>query len=370
MSMFQSLEDLRPVLSDLAGIPQDPFYHGEGDVLTHTRLVMEEMEKLPSFLALSKDEQDDMLVAAALHDLGKKVCTRLEDGRWKAPNHSDTGAKMARELLMGRFGLCGTPESLRRREAVCALIRWHMKPQHIFEARSPGRVVRQMAAAGELTDSFTLEKLAILAEADSRGRICADLPGQLEAIDLFRMLAEDEGCFRRPFPYMDPCTRYADLSGKSYLPDQPVYDGTWGTVIMMSGLPGTGKDTYAAQHFAGLPMLSLDDLRREMDVSPGEDEGAVAQKGRERARSFLRKMQPFVFNATNLSGMIRSKWISLFHQYGAAVKIIYLETGRTERERRNLSRRDCVPEAAVGRMLRNLTPPALTEAEEICWVCI
>lgn len=58
------------------------------------------------------------------------------------------------------------------------------------------------------------------------------------------------------------------------------------------------------------------------------------------ARAFLRRKEPFVFNATNLSAMIRGKWIQLFHQYGARVRIVYLETGWTERERRNASRAD------------------------------
>lgn len=370
MNMPISRDLLRPVLSELAGIPQDPLFHGEGDVLTHTRMVMEELEKIPAFLALCEEEREMMRMAAALHDLGKKVCTRLEDGRWTSPNHSAAGAKMARELLMGQFGLCGTPEAVRRREAVCALIQWHMRPLHIFDRKAPGRAVRQMAAAGELTPDFTLEKLAMLAQADSRGRLCPDLPGLLEAVELFRVLAEDEGCFHQAFPYTDPCSRYADLSGRSYLPDQPVYNNAWGTVIMMSGLPGTGKDTYISRHFAHLPMLSLDDLRREMGAAPGADERAVAHRARERARELLRKKQSFVFNATNLSEMIRGKWLSLFHQYGAAVRVVYLETDWATREQRNLSRRDFVPEAAVARMLRSLTPPMPTEAEEVFWICV
>ena len=90
----------------------------------------------------------------------------------------------------------------------------------------------------------------------------------------------------------------------------------------------------------------------------------------ERARELLRQRQPFVFNATNLSTAVRGRWIGLFHQYGAAVRIVYLETGRQERERRNLSRADSVPESAVARMLRDLAPPTFAEAEEVEWICV
>lgn len=370
MSAAWSIQALEPALTGLAGVPQDPVYHGEGDVLTHTRLVMEALEKQPSFLTLDGDGREILRLAAALHDLGKKTCTRLEDGRWRSHGHSAAGAKIARELLMGRLGMGGTPETLRMREAVCALVRWHMRPLHIFEAETPGRELRRMAALGQLTQEFSLEKLAVLAEADSRGRLCADLDRQLETVELFRELAEEQGCLRGPFPYGDAWSRYADLSGKSVLPDQPVYRKSWGTVVMMSGLPGTGKDTYLSRNYAGLPALSLDNIRLEMNAAPGAMEGAVAQKARERARELLRKKQSFVFNATNLSEPVRARWISLFHQYGAAVQIVYLETGWEERKRRNLSRRDSVPEAAVERMLRSFSPPTFTEAEDVRWICV
>lgn len=362
--------DLGPILTGLDGIPQDPVFHGEGDVLAHTRLVMEELERLPFFRALDRDGQETMRMAAALHDLGKRTCTRLEDGRWISPNHSAAGAKLAREFLMGQAGLCGTPRALARRETVCALIRWHMRPVHIGADGASGRLLREMASLGGLTQGFTLEMLAALAEADCRGRRAEDVPQLLEAVELFKLAAEDERCLRGPRGYPDAYSRWADLNGKSSWPDAPVYNSAWGTVVMMSGLPGTGKDTYIALRHPDLPMLSLDGLRRELGVAAREDEGAVARTARERARELLRQRQPFVFNATNLSTAVRGRWIGLFHQYGAAVRIVYLETGRQERERRNLSRADSVPESAVARMLRDLAPPTFAEAEEVEWICV
>lgn len=368
--MSITLEALKPILSGLSGVRQNPAYHGEGDALTHTMLVMDELRGLPGFAAMSEPDQETMLLSAALHDIGKKVCTKLENGQWTSPHHSGTGASIARELLMSRFDLGGTPEAMARREAVCALIRWHMRPVYALSSPNPGRMARQMAAMGELAPFFTLERLAMLAEADNRGRVCDDLRARLEDIALFVQLADEERCLSGPFAYPDAASRYADLSGRNVLPGQPVYDDTWGSVTMMSGLPGTGKDTYISQHFPDLPMLSLDNLRRELRVSPAGQQGAVIQLAKERARQHLRRRQPFVLNATSLSPMIRRQWIELFHQYGASVRIIYLETGWAERERRNAARQDRVPDAAMENMLRSLTPPTLAEAEEVRWVCV
>ncbi len=364
-----SLESLEPFLTDLAGVQQDPGCHGEGDALAHSRLVMERMAEQPSFLALDGNDQQMLLAAGLLHDLGKARCTVWEDGRWTAPGHSAAGAKMAREKLMTWLGLAGTPEALRLREAVCLLIRWHMRPLHIFERDDPARALRQMASAGELTELFTLEKLAVLAESDIRGRICPDQAERLEDMALFRALAEEAGCLRGPFPYPDAPSRWADMTGKAMVPGQKVYDTAWGTVVMVSGLPGTGKDTYIAAHYGGLPMVSLDRVREELGVAP-DDGGTVVRTAREQARVLLRERQPFVFNATNLSPANRGRWTDLFHRYGAAVRIEYLEAGWEERRRRNLSRRDSVPESVVARMLRSLEPPLLTEAEDVRWICV
>lgn len=362
--------ELESVLSGLAGVRQNPVYHGEGDALCHTRLVMEALEKLPGFPALDEEAREMMRLAAALHDLGKKTCTRLEEGQWVSPHHSAVGAAMARELLMTRWGWCGSPEAIERREALCALVRWHMRPTHLLGFEEPDRALRQMAAMGELTPDFSMERLAMLAEADQRGRLCADQKEQLDSVALFNELAREEGCWRRPFLYPDAVSRYADLSGRNVMPGQQVYDSAWGTVVMLSGLPGTGKDTYRAAHFAAWPMVSLDETRRALGASPTGDQGAVIQRAQEEARALLRRKEPFVFNATNLSAMLRGKWIRLFHQYGAKVKIIYLETAWAERERRNFSRSEAVPEAAVSNMLRGMTLPALTEAEEVLWVSV
>ena len=357
-------------MADLAGVRQDPVYHGEGDALAHTRQVLERMAEQPSFLALDESGRQMLLAAGALHDLGKARCTVREEGRWTAPGHSAAGAKMARELLMTRLGLAGAPEALCLREAVCLLVRWHMRPMHIFERDDPARALRQVASAGELTPAFTLEKLAALAEADIRGRVCPDQAERLEDIDLFRALAEEADCLRGPFPYPDAAGRWADMTGKAAAPGQRVYDPAWGTVVMVSGLPGTGKDTYIAAHYGELPMVSLDAVRRELGAAPDDGGGAVVRAAREQARALLRAKRPFVFNATNLSPVNRGRWIELFHRYGAAVRIEYLETGWEERARRNLSRAGSVPESAVAHMLRSFEPPLLTEAEEVYWICV
>lgn len=154
------------------------------------------------------------------------------------------------------------------------------------------------------------------------------------------------------------------------MPDQSLYDDTWGEVIMMSGLPGTGKDTWIQHNLSHLPMVSLDEIRKELKIKPTEPQGAVIQKAQERAKEFLRKKQPFVWNATNITKDTRQKQISLFERYGASVRIVYLETEWNTLLKRNGSRADEVPENAIERMLAKLVLPTPQEAKLVEWYCI
>ena len=139
---------------------------------------------------------------------------------------------------------------------------------------------------------------------------------------------------------------------------------------MLSGLPGTGKDTWIRQHYPDRPMVSLDDMRAEMGVDPTENQGEVIQAAQERTRIYLRKKQPFLWNATDLTKDIRQKWIGLFERYGARVRIVYLETDHETRQARNMGRADAVPESAVAGMLGKMVLPTPEEAQTVEWLCV
>ena len=86
------------------------------------------------------------------------------------------------------------------------------------------------------------------------------------------------------------------------------------------------------------------------------------------AREHLRKKEPFIWNATNLTKDTRRKMVSLFERYGARVRIVYLETDWNTRVERNLGRKEEVPEAVVERMLRIMVLPTPDEAQSVEWL--
>ena len=359
-----------PFADAMRSTPQPEQWHGEGDVLTHTRMVISSLDEIPEVDALSMDKRMVLYAAAWLHDIGKIRQTREIDCRIESPNYSSVGSRMAREELWRRYGLCGDRESMQLREAIALLVRYHSVPPHAIDAESAQRTLHRIAANSLLTPYFSVRLLCLLSRADMMGRICTDREAMLDQIALCEELAKEEGCCESYYTFPSDHTRRAYLDGRDIWKSQQLHDDTWGTVYMMSGLPGTGKDTWIRQNLPDIPMVSLDDLRREQKISPTDNQGFVANLAKEQAKEYLRKHQSFVWNATNIVDSTRRKLISLFEGYKARVNIIYLETDWQTLLDRNRSREDAVPQSAIESMLGKLTPPEVHEAAQVDWISV
>ena len=79
-----------PEVALLDGVDQPPQFHPEGDVLTHTRMLLDDYRGGGEVVAL----------AALLHDIGKaKTSLQRPDGRIGFPKHAAVGADMAGDVL-------------------------------------------------------------------------------------------------------------------------------------------------------------------------------------------------------------------------------------------------------------------------------
>lgn len=80
-----------PALQGLDKVPQDPHWHPEGDVWTHTLLVIENLPPNATFA---------MALSALFHDTGKKYATVvLDTGRITARGHENFSRKITNEIL-------------------------------------------------------------------------------------------------------------------------------------------------------------------------------------------------------------------------------------------------------------------------------
>ena len=361
---------LRDHVDAMRHTPQSVRWHAEGDVWAHTQMVCESLVSLPEYRQLPQIQRQILFIAALLHDVGKPVTTRQEGTEWVSPSHSTKGALLARYLLWSEYGMCGTSELQAMREAVVLLVKHHSFPPYALEKEENVRKMISIAASAELVPDFSLKLLYLLAKADALGRECEDKDDFTAHVDLFAELAKEQGCYDGPVSFTSDYTRRAYFSGGDVWPQQELYDETWGEVVMLCGLPGTGKDYWISRHCKDMPIISLDEIRNRYKLSYEGSQGYVASLGKEEAKTYLRKHQPFVWNATNLTVDIRRQLIELFESYGASVRVVYLETDRATQWRRNKDRQDKVPETIIDSMLSKLAIPEIHEARYVQWLCV
>src|SRR5437764_2457119 len=240
-------------------------------------MVGEVLASLPSWRELEEEQRRVLFLAALLHDVAKPACRREETGgHVRFPHHSRRGAIMTRVILWR----LGVPFTLR--EQVCALVRHHLKPVSLIERADARRL------ALEVSQTARCDRLVLLAEADARGRLCQDLDRLLDNIALFAEFCREQGCLDRPYAFPSDHARFLYFRPGDRSPDFVPYEVSGPEVALMSGLPGAGKDRWLRTELPGWPVISLDELREELDVAPTAAQGAVLNRAREQARVYLR----------------------------------------------------------------------------------
>ncbi len=345
---------------EMADVPQDVEWHAEGNVQVHTRMVLEALPDIRGYSELTVEQKQILLIAALLHDIEKRSCTREEEqaGRLRivSPHHARKGEGTARSMLYREHPLPTT-----QREQICKLVRFHGLPLWALSKSDPQRAV--------ITASLQVDTrlLAMLAEADVRGRICPDQEELLLQVDLFRELCREHGCYGQPRAFASRYGRFHYLTHPHAHPEYEPYEKPKLEVIMLSALPGTGKDTWIQRQYPEWPQLSLDELRREKGVDPRnkKENGRIIQEALEQAKLYLRRQRSFVFNATNVTVDLRRKWVSLFADYHAEIRIVALEVPYVQLLQQNRSREYALPDAAMESLLRKWEPPSLLEAHQL-----
>jgi tRNA nucleotidyltransferase (CCA-adding enzyme) len=182
------IDALLPELRPLVGCEQEPDWHPEGDVWTHTLMVVDTARRLNA--DVGRPELVAIMLGAVCHDLGKPATTEVIDGRIRSMNHEEAGVAPTLALL-DRLNV-HTIDGFDVRAQVVGLVAHHLKPGMFHKAPQVGD-----GAFRRLAQKVDLELLARLARADCLGRT-GDF--DCSAMDWFLDRARALGVEHRPPP--------------------------------------------------------------------------------------------------------------------------------------------------------------------------
>jgi tRNA nucleotidyltransferase/poly(A) polymerase len=160
------LGDILPEVAAMQGVAQPPEFHPEGDVWTHTLIMLEGLRSPTPALAFG----------VLLHDVGKPGTFRVAD-RIRFDGHVELGERMAREILNRlRF-------SNAEIDQVIALIANHMRFSHVHQMRES--TLKRMLRLNRFGEHLELHRLD-----------CASSHGHLDNYEFakskFEQLAPEE----------------------------------------------------------------------------------------------------------------------------------------------------------------------------------
>jgi predicted kinase len=347
-----------PWVRAMARCQQDREWHAEGDVWTHTKLVCGQLPRLDEWPALTAAEQTVLIFTALFHDAAKPLTSQVdpESGRITSPKHAVKGEHLVRSVLR-ELG-CDLPT----RESIARMVRYHGRPAFLLEKPHPEHEV--VALSWWVSNRL----LYLFALADSRGRTTKEMTRPEENLHYWKLSAEEQGCYDQPYAFANDQARFLFYRQKEpnlfYVPHEEYRC----TVTMMAGLPGSGKDTWLAANRAEQPVVSLDEIRGELEIDATENQGPVIQAAREKCRELLRAKMNFVFNATNILYQTRQRWIDLFSDYSARIEMVYVEPPLPVILAQNKQRESPVPEQVIRDLADKCEPPTWAEAHELVLV--
>jgi tRNA nucleotidyltransferase (CCA-adding enzyme) len=150
-----------PEIHSLIGTPQDPVWHPEGDVFTHTCHCVDALVQLPGWQAANAESKIVYSLAVLGHDFAKPITTHetLKEGQRRivSPGHQEAGGPIVERFLQRIHA----PAAIAQR--VIPLVTHHLAHLQAISDRSVRRLAKRLEPA-------TIEELVLIITADQFGR--------------------------------------------------------------------------------------------------------------------------------------------------------------------------------------------------------
>lgn len=359
-----------PEFAILKTCNQNPKWHGEGNVMNHTALVIKHALQIVNndmtydgihingyFDAESNHKRNEfetvwldkkhfndtliLLTAALFHDIGKGVTTKIgKDGNYHSYNHEFEGEKLTRLLLWD--------ENIHFREAVCSLVKYHMMPLSLFNSKD---YLEKIVQISHNVPSWEL--LLKLKSCDLEGSLQEDnLLKERDTLYLSELADITTNINFKGFPSKKHYgTKFYERNTKKPL-----------DIYILIGLSGAGKNTFINNIFEddvvvingkvikkldkdNTAVISRDDIRVKLGycsdgekiVGTSEQENKVSEIFNEEVLSAAKEGKIIIINNINLKKEYRTQITNMFSNYNLTINYVYIQANKLQK---NIDRRE------------------------------
>jgi tRNA nucleotidyltransferase (CCA-adding enzyme) len=276
MKEYGLLEKLIPYFRHIYGFNQNSKWH-DLDLFEH---INKAFKSSPKIL--------EVRLALLFHDLEKIYCVQVrEDGHYSYIGHEIESAKFAKTWLLGYE----TPHEIIN--VVCDLIENHMNKNM--------KVSTMVNKLGIETSKLLLDVM----EADVKGR---NFTMEEELVKLNNKRVELSG--------------YEIKKSTECNPNKP-------TMVILVGLPRSGKSNFYKKHFGEYTYISRDEIRERVFGFKGnmENEGEVTKIFNEMLNEAFNKNKNIIIDNTNVQRKYRNKYMTMAksRKYNAKAYLIDTE---------------------------------------------
>ncbi|WP_133296108.1 AAA family ATPase [Zooshikella ganghwensis] len=377
------------LLGSLKDTPQDPEWHGEGDVYIHTKMVLEELYVLLDSDAahITGEKRQALILGALFHDIGKPLSVRereiREVRRIVSPQHEAIGRSYLTFLL---------PEielSYSVIYQVMGLVGEHHRPKLLM--------VRNHSAGDfwQLSRCVDIELVYWLEVADMRGRICSDIKSQLMHLEEFKLFSTEYGVWQKDIhrswqQQLESSLISLSADSRDYVYSHAVSGmergfistvdeaiaityqrrNSFAELVVLCGPSGSGKSTWVRQQGLNYQVISLDEIRREINGNAASqaNTGKVLHLAKDRLKACLRKGINVIWDATNLRYDFRKVVCDIGKDYHALVTLVVFQAPYSKICQSNRSRVLAVPDKVLAKQFASYQWPTPDEVHRYCIV--
>ena len=348
---WKSLENRFHWVRDMSHVSQHKTHHAEGNVAVHTQLVIEGLHTIDGYTDLSNQQKEILWTAALLHDVEKRS-TSVDYGHGiiSAKGHAEKGEFTARKVLYSEI-----PTSFDIREQVASLVRLHGLPLWFRESADPDLYIR---AASLRVDT---RMLAILSEADAKGRICEYPKDLINAIHAFKKRCKELGCWGKTATFDNSSEKFNYFHPElSLAPNSRNKDCEQACVFILVSLPYVDRDSYISNKLSAFPILHLKGSLFTID-------SCQLEKIEKEMMVYLSERRSFVWNGCNLTQAVRTPLINYLALKGYKINIVYIEQPYDIWIKRAKELNPELTDTDIDTFLSHLEMPQLTEAHQVSY---